>query len=196
MDTDTVIAVAVAEAVAPLVGASVAPAVAYGASGEHQAFPGTISIGSEALAHLLVELVRSLHTWAGRVVLVSGHGGNASAVSSAVGRLVVEGHDVRWVPCSWRGDSHAGRAETSLMLHLTPQRVRLRAAVPGNTASLDELMPRLRASGVRAVSPNGVLGDPTGATAAEGARLLQQMVTDAADRISVAHPALSGLNHA
>lgn len=82
------------------------------------------------------------------------------------------------------------------MLHLTPQRVRLRAAVPGNTASLDELMPRLRASGVRAVSPNGVLGDPTGATAAEGARLLQQMVTDAADRISVAHPALSGLNHA
>jgi creatinine amidohydrolase len=33
-------------------------------------------------------------------------------------------------------------------------------------------MPRLRAEGVRAVSANGVLGDPAGASAAEGARLL------------------------
>jgi creatinine amidohydrolase len=37
-------------------------------------------------------------------------------------------------------------------------------------------MPELRRSGVRAVSPNGVLGDPAGASAAEGVALLSRLV--------------------
>ena len=37
------------------------------------------------------------------------------------------------------------------------------------------LLPRLRAEGVRAVSPTGVLGDPAGASAVEGAELLAAM---------------------
>ncbi|WP_144206317.1 creatininase family protein [Mycobacterium tilburgii] len=59
LDTDTRIATAVCRAVetaceAQLHGAwSVAPAIAYGASGEHQSFRGTISIGNDALALLL-----------------------------------------------------------------------------------------------------------------------------------------------
>jgi len=36
--------------------------------------------------------------------------------------------------------------------------------------------PRLRAEGVAAVAPNGVLGDPRGSTAEEGARLFAQLV--------------------
>jgi creatinine amidohydrolase len=36
-------------------------------------------------------------------------------------------------------------------------------------------MPLMRKRGVRAVSPNGVLGDPSGASAAEGERLLAQL---------------------
>jgi creatinine amidohydrolase len=44
--------------------------------------------------------------------------------------------------------------------------------VPGNTAPLSELWPRQRSEGVRAVSANGVLGDPVGASADEGRRLL------------------------
>ena len=49
-------------------------------------------------------------------------------------------------------------------------------AAAGETAPIGELLPRLRAEGVRAVSPDGVLGDPTGATAAEGAELLHVLV--------------------
>jgi creatinine amidohydrolase len=40
------------------------------------------------------------------------------------------------------------------------------------------LLPRLRAEGVRAVSPNGVLGDPAGASAAEGRSLLDAAIAD------------------
>jgi creatinine amidohydrolase/Fe(II)-dependent formamide hydrolase-like protein len=47
--------------------------------------------------------------------------------------------------------------------------------VPGTVQPLDELEPMLRTAGVRAVSPNGVLGDPSGASASEGRALLDAM---------------------
>ena len=147
-------------------------------SGEHQSFPGTVSIGTEVLHQVVVELVRSLRTWADRVVLVNGHGGNVAALTAAVNQLVIEGHDVDWVPCAVAGaDLHAGRTETSLMLHLRPGAVRLDRAEAGNTGPLSAILPTMRAHGVGAVSSNGVLGDPTGASAEEGRRLLDQMVT-------------------
>jgi mycofactocin precursor peptide peptidase len=45
----------------------------------------------------------------------------------------------------------------------------------GNQLPISQLMPALRAAGVRAVSPNGVLGDPFGASAAEGQQLLAEL---------------------
>jgi mycofactocin system creatininase family protein len=179
LGTDTLIATAVAHKLASRGNSHVAPAVAIGASGEHQDFPGVLSIGTDALRLLLIELVRSLSLWAGRIVFVNGHGGNLEAVTSAVGQLTEEGHDVSWVPCSVAGDGHAGHTETSLLLHLAPWLVRPSRVEAGNTRPVTELLPALRARGVRAVSPNGVLGDPTHATAAAGAGLFQQMVETA-----------------
>ena len=178
LTTDTAVAVAVAEAVVPeLAGAVLAPALAYGASGEHEDFPGTISIGTEALGALLVEYGRSVGRWAGRLLIVNGHGGNTDALRTAVPLLRAEGRDVGWFPCAVPGaDAHAGRTETSLMLHVEPGVVREALAAAGETAPLGELLPRLRAEGVRAVSPDGVLGDPAGASAAEGADLLGGLV--------------------
>jgi mycofactocin system creatininase family protein len=187
LDTDTVIAVAVTNGVAArLTDAWVAPPIAYGASGEHQSFAGTSSIGTEALQHLVVELVRSMRTWARRVVLINGHGGNVRALTNAVDRLVADGHDVAWVPCATEdGDAHAGFTETSLMLHLRPGSVRLDLAAPGSTAPLTEILPALVTGGVGAVSPNGVLGDPAGATADEGRRVLEAMVADVCRRLAL-----------
>ncbi|ROR89759.1 mycofactocin biosynthesis peptidyl-dipeptidase MftE [Nocardioides aurantiacus] len=180
LETDALVAEAVAvRAVAALDrdDVLVAPVVAYGASGEHQHFAGTVSTGTPVLHLLLVELVRSLRTWATRVVLVNGHGGNLDAVRGAVAQLVDEGHDVAWAPCAAAGaDLHAGRTETSLLLHLRPDLVRLDHAAAGATAPAAELMPLLRAGGVVAVSANGVLGDPAGASAEEGRALLEEMV--------------------
>jgi creatinine amidohydrolase len=181
LETDTVIARAVARGLADRMrNVLVAPAIAYGASGEHQDFAGTTSVGTEVLHQLVVELTRSIRTWARRVAFVNGHGGNVPALRSAVDQLVREGHDVTWVPCAVEGaDAHAGRTETSLMLHLRPGSVRLELAAAGNTASLPSLMPRLVAHGVRSVSANGVLGDPTGASAEEGRLILDRMVLSA-----------------
>jgi creatinine amidohydrolase len=195
MDTDTRIAVAVASrAIASGArggrdGVGLAPPVAIGASGEHADFPGTLSIGTDALTTLLVELGRhaSLH-WPA-MLLVNGHGGNAPAVHAAQRQLRAEGRDCH----AWHAglskdqlaaagmdagvaDPHAGRFETSLLLALSPALVRLDLAAAGDTRPLAEIMPALRSSGVAAVTPNGVLGDPSGASAEEGERLLSLLV--------------------
>jgi mycofactocin precursor peptide peptidase len=191
LDTDTRVAVAVAaKACAGRAGVGLAPAIAIGASGEHADFPGTLSIGHVALSTLLVELGRhaSLH-WPA-MLLVNGHGGNAGAISDALGKLRAEGRDghvwhagVRPAMLGAAGialtpDAHAGRVETSLMLALAPGDVRLGDAAAGEKKPLTEVMGALRAGGVRRVSPNGVLGDPAGASAAEGEAIFALLVTD------------------
>lgn len=176
LDTDTRVAVALADALAGArPGIVVAPPVAYGASGEHAGFPGTLSIGTEALTLVLVELGRSADAFAG-VVFVNGHGGNLDAVRAAVATLTSEGRPaLDWSPVVPGGDAHAGRTETSILLALDPSCVRLDRAEAGATAPLAELIDDLRRGGVAAVAPNGVLGDPAGASAAEGTALLLQL---------------------
>lgn len=178
LSTDTDVAVAIADrASAQRSNLIVAPPVPYGSSGEHASFPGTLSIGQAALEHVAGELVRSADAFAA-IVLVSGHGGNLEPLGRATTTLRAEGRRVElWSPSGYL-DAHAGRTETSLTLALDPARVRLAEAQPGNNRPLAELLPTLRTVGVRAVSPNGVLGDPFGASAAEGHRLLDLLVAD------------------
>ncbi|HTY34788.1 mycofactocin biosynthesis peptidyl-dipeptidase MftE [Mycobacterium sp.] len=196
LDTDTRIAAAVARGARARLeqGWLVAPAIAYGASGEHQDFAGTISIGTEALTSLLVEYGRSAARWAPRLVFVNGHGGNIGALNGAVARLRGEGRDVGWCPCvAAGGDAHAGHTETSVLLHVSPAEVLTDRWLAGNPAPLPDLLPSLRRGGVAAVSPVGVLGDPTTATAAEGKRIFAEMVDECVRRVARWSPGPDGM---
>jgi creatinine amidohydrolase len=179
LSTDADVAVALCDALAAArADVVVAPLLPYGASGEHAGFAGTLSIGTAALTTVLVELGRSASATFNRLLLVSGHGGNAEAVAAAVRTLRAESRDVLpWFP-RWDGDAHAGYVETSLQLALAPDLVRLDRAEAGATAPLASLMPAMRAGGIAAVSPNGVLGDPAGASAEAGAEILAKLVDD------------------
>ncbi len=173
LSTDTDIAVALADALGRhRSSVMIAPPVVYGSSGEHAGFAGTLSIGADATELLLVELGRSASLSFPRLVLISAHGGNAVPVRQAEKRLRAEGRSVRAFLPSWVVDAHAGRAETSIMLAVDPSRVRMDRAAPGATDPVKELWPRLVSGGLRDVSPNGVLGDPAGASAEEGQALL------------------------
>lgn len=201
LDTDTRIASSVARrACDGLPGVGLAPAIPIGASGEHADFAGTLSIGTSALTSVLVELGRHASVFWPAMLLVNGHGGNVPALRSAVSLLRSEGRECHaWnaalpaavlaeaapggFPPGAPADPHAGRYETSLMLAIAPSSVLASAAEPGDTRPLASLMPALTEHGVRAVSPNGVLGDPSGASAAEGSRLLNALVTRLRDQI-------------
>ena len=200
LDTDTRIATAVARELAGRLAGHddrawlVAPPIGYGASGEHEGFSGTVSIGTAALRLLLVEYGRSASAWASRLVFVNGHGGNVEALAAAVGLLRYEGRDVGWCSCTTKGaDAHAGHAETSVLLHLSPTDVWRDEFVAGNSAPLAELMPQLRRGGVAAVSEVGVLGDPTTATAEDGARIFAEMVDGCLNRIARWEPGRDGM---
>jgi mycofactocin system creatininase family protein len=179
--TDTIIAEELAgRAVHHTDGLMIGPTISVGASGEHAGFAGTLSIGTEVMTSVVVELVRSAD-WAAGVVIVNGHGGNRDAVLAAVSTLHAEGRRVlgwwpRWPHRRDGGpaDLHAGRIETSMMLAIDPGLVRLERAVAGPDASIEEL----RTRGVRAVSATGVLGDPDGASGREGERFITAFVED------------------
>ena len=199
LDTDTRIATAVSHAVADQLAGDeskwmVAPAIAYGASGEHEEFSGTVSIGTSALRLLLVEFGRSASRWASRLVFVNGHGGNMEALTAAAALLRYEGRDVGWCSCSAaNADAHAGHTETSVLLHISPADVWLDERVPGNSAPLGQLMPAMRQGGVAAVSEVGILGDPTTATAEEGARIFAEMTSGCLRRVTRWTPDRDGM---
>jgi mycofactocin system creatininase family protein len=187
LSTDTDIAVALARRLAARRSdVMVAPAVPYGSSGEHAGFPGTLSIGQDALELVLVELVRSADAFAG-VVVVSAHGGNARPVRRAVDLLSAEGRRVlAWsppAPANAGGDTHAGWIETSVLLALDADAVRMERAECGSMEPIGRLWPRLVSAGVAAVSPNGVLGDPSTASAETGRRLLDQWTESLLDAV-------------
>jgi creatinine amidohydrolase len=175
LSTDTDIAVALCgylAAARPDV--LIAPAVPYGSSGEHSGFAGTLSIGQDATELLVLELGRSATRTFQHVLFVSTHGGNARPVGRAVARLRARNRDVSLFQPAWDGDAHAGHQETAVQLVLQPDTVHMEHAEPGDRRPLTALMPLLRSAGVRAVSPNGVLGDPTTATAEAGGVLLTE----------------------
>ncbi len=163
----------------------VAPTIWVGASGEHRDFPGTLSIGTPALTTVLVELARSADHF-DRVIAVNWHGGNGDALAEAERIASVEGRDLKiWRPDPARAlseavndripDLHAGWLETSIILSLRPDLVRMDEALPGRVELVSELVEAMRTSGVRAVSENGVLGDPAGSDPAVGACILDSL---------------------
>ena len=179
LDTDTQIAAhlctTAAYGINPVV---IAPPLSITASGEHAGFPGTMSIGTEALTTVIVELVRSCD-WAMGVILVHGHGGNLAAVQRATTLLHSEQRNIAsWWPRIQGSDAHAGHTETSLMLAINPQSVRLEKLDIGNVQPMSELQHDLQTQGVKAVSENGILGNASTATAKHGEEILTALTND------------------
>lgn len=184
-DTDTRIALALSAALSDRYDrVSVAPPIAITASGEHQSFPGTLSIGSVAFEAVVVELCRSALPAAGQdlpspfegVLFVNGHGGNVVAFTNSVALLRSESRDVRvWHPVVTGGDSHAGRTETSLMLYLDDSSVRSDRIETGSMERWRQIETKVIESGLRSITANGVLGDPRAATAEEGRKIFEEL---------------------
>jgi creatinine amidohydrolase len=193
LDTDTVLATAVAEAVvAQTPDTLLGPVLALGCSSHHMAFPGTVSLRVSTFVDTVVDVARSIAATGRTVLLLNGHGGNRAPLDVALIALADEGIRA-WALTYWTlledvvvealGDDadtacgHAGALETALMSHLRPEAVRAAQIPAGPTppAWPDPHMFSTDAARVvrpfDQISPDGVIGRPALATPELGARL-------------------------
>jgi creatinine amidohydrolase len=192
--TDALIGDHLARIVADRLDAFVAPTVRIGCSEHHLEFPGTLSISEETFHGVVGDLVRSLARGGfGRVVLLPTHGGNFGPLAAAVEKLgPVEGLEIRaltdltvlltlaqlgaeehGVPLG-EGGVHAGEWETSMLMAIHADLVHLERGEPGYTGDPQAAIGAIFGEGVHSVAANGVIGDPTRASAEHGARYWEE----------------------
>lgn len=174
------------------------PPLYYGKSNEHWHFPGTITISAQTLLATVTEMAESLYRAGFRkLVLMNSHGGQPQVMEIAARDLHVKYDDFLVFPLfTWRVPNiagelltpkekqlgiHAGDAETSLMLSILPEQVKMEAAVveypsglPENSLlTMEGKLPFAWAT--RDLSQSGILGDPTVATKEKGDRILESI---------------------
>ena len=183
------------------------PTLAYGKSNEHLGFPGTISLSTETLLAVCRDVGRSLaRSGIGKLVFVNGHGGQPCLLETAARDIRAEtGLHVFTItpmrlgtpPGVQLSDTafgiHGGELETSLMLALAPQLVRMElAALDSHEAArlfggyryltLEGAIPTAWLTSDLCAS--GVLGDPRGATRATGEAVLAHWIAAVAGALA------------
>jgi creatinine amidohydrolase len=174
------------------------PLLYYGKSNEHWRFPGTITLSAKTLMSLLLEIGESVYRAGFRkLVFLNAHGGQPQVLEIVARDLHQVYPDLMVFPLFvWRAPNvaadlisaqelelgiHAGDAETSLMLALLPDQVRMKQAVTEYPQGLPE-QSLLSMEGklpfawsTHELSRSGVLGDPTTASQEKGDRILESL---------------------
>jgi creatinine amidohydrolase len=211
LGTDTLDAVAVAEAGAAAYEAAdgpaaeaagrvaVAPPIPVGVAEEHRAFDGTMWVSPEAFRAYVREAAESLPDHGiDRVVFVNGHGGNVEALAEVARRFSRDdAHDGYAVAFTWfeavgehAGDmGHAGPLETALLRATNPDLVRedrIEEAREGAADRWGEWVSGVNlAHDSDAFTDNGVVGDPAAGDAERGEALLD-LASDALAELAAA----------
>lgn len=207
---DTLAGDELAERVAAELGDAVAaPTIRPGCSGHHMDFPGTVTVPAETLMDTVRAYVESLdeHGFE-HVVLLPTHGGNFAPVDTVVPEVsrdvdanVVALTDLdRLMELQNEGLAaagvdyeepvvHAGAMETAMVLAVSEGLVRTDELELGHEGPVS--VSRLLSEGFRAVSENGVLGDPRRATAEAGEEILDRITAAYVERIEAERAAVA-----
>jgi creatinine amidohydrolase len=196
--TDALLAELAASEACARTGDILLPTLALGCSlGHTDKWPGTLSLTPATQTAVVLELGRWVYASGfRRLFLVNAHATNGPPCQSALLQLRYEHPDlyVRFVSvfdltpeiaARYRSDAddfHANEAETSLMLHVAPDQVRIDKAVDEE----DRTVGRVWQYAMPAVTRSGVVGAPSTAEARAGARLLELVVDALVDLLSSA----------
>jgi creatinine amidohydrolase len=187
VETDFFFASQVSREVAERLEALLLHPLPYSTSLEHLDFAGTVTLKPETLRAVVWDIAESVNRWGIRyLVLLNAHGGNFCLIPTArqwnmdkkLPRLLLVDF---FSGLSDVGDNlHAGEVETSMMLHLSPERVR--------SDKPEDFVPEwsradLTHFGMRGISPSGVWGLPSRATAEKGAKWFAEAAEYSVQRI-------------
>jgi creatinine amidohydrolase len=199
--TDTLVACAIARAVAARYPVHLLPPVTIACSHEHADWPGTVSISSVTLHAVVRDIAQSLRrSGVEALVLVNGHGGNYVLGNVVQESTAAEGPTMALFPApeDWESareragvetslltDMHAGEIETSLLLHCHPEVVR--SGYEATDFVADDRR-HLLTTGMAAYTESGVIGRPSLASAEKGERILTALTDSFAAYFTLLNP--------
>ena len=181
--TDTIVACAVARAVAAAHPVLPLPPITISCSHEHAAWAGTVSISARTLHAVVTDIAESLRrSGVPKLVLVNGHGGNhvlSNVVQEAHGAMALFPAPGEWsearraagIETTSAADMHAGELETSILLHVRPDAVR-----PGGVDWHADDRRHLLTTGMAPYTESGVIGSPSLGSARKGEAVLAHLV--------------------
>ncbi|MCP8316209.1 MAG: creatininase family protein [archaeon] len=198
LSTDTIIAFEVAKRVAEKLDVALAPPISLGFSIEHMDFSGTVSLDPLTLTSILKNVCSSLakHGFK-KIFIINGHGGNRATIESAIQLIKNElnislysftllsivqkiFNKIRESPKGELG--HADEVETSLMLAICPEKVRMNKCIDESPklqahltfeASKKEVTFAWR---TKEISESGVIGAPSKASTEKGRLMLNYLI--------------------
>lgn len=205
--TDALLGAEYARRLALILGdALVAPVIRPGCSEHHMAFAGSLTISHELLMEILDAYLDSLRRHGfERFVVISSHGGNypvlarwessrrpeGCVVISDIGVFDAGFEAIRRFGRDDTAGPHAEVMETSMMLAIHPELVRMERAERGFEGEL--ALPDLLERGMRAVSTNGIIGNPLGASREMGEAVLDAIAARLAEAVGVGNPGSASL---
>ncbi|ADT84312.1 creatininase family protein [Thermococcus barophilus] len=160
----------------------IAPPIWYGHSFVLDVFPGTINVKADTLRRYVRDVMAEFAEEGFRkIILLNGHGGNyyplVEAAEEVARRYNVEVWLINWwidfredilSICSSQG--HAGEDETSVILAIKPELVKMEKAEGEKRTSK---VRKIRKDIALELFPNGVNDDPRGATKEKGEAILE-----------------------
>lgn len=190
-NTDTILATEICRRVAERSAGYLLPALPITYSWVWHRFPGTLWVGMRTFMDVVKEIVRSLERGGVRAMLMlTGHGANQAPLKYAVRELaevssvaimhgaplgleraVQEAESRPWLGAY---ELHAEEVETSLMLAVRPDLVRMERAVSDYPPVPPDYGHTVTAMGD--LARTGVFGDATRASREKGERWLEQIV--------------------
>lgn len=211
LDVDTFLVSSVCDGAARLIPdeALLLPELPYGFEDHHMDFPGTITIRDDHLLDFVLDITRSVaHHGFRKILIVNGHGSNATILETAARRTVIE-TDVHCGMLNWWSmaqatlwdigasdlQSHADEIETSVYRYLNDSAVQMDKAVREVKLPVQKYYWRgwIRGKGASPlrmmdqwsrISDTGVIGDATVATVEKGEQLFRAAAQELAGLIS------------
>ena len=189
ISTDSLIAEYFARLLSEKIGAFVLPVISYGVSFEHKPM-FNVSLHNSTLSTMLCDTCISLaENKIREIIILNGHHGNTGAVQyipqeiqSKIPTIDVNIHILHYWQMMKPDFDHAGEVETSLVLAIAPELVRMDRAMP-NTKNLSKSRAAYRSltnvpGSFPKITGNGVWGDPTKANASKGGRLMKEIIAN------------------
>jgi len=132
LGTDHMTAEAIANMVGDRVKLPVLPVVPVGVSSHHRQFPGTLWAPPKVFRDYIKAIILSASSHGPRkFIIINGHGGNTASLKEVAEDLRSDEDIFTAVANAFPAklDGHAGEDETSVMLHLHPELVKMKKAV-------------------------------------------------------------------